>query len=476
MFLISFAGDRRGVIHLDFRLFFSGVLQLKKGGFYRILERYRFLSILSKHSHCIVWLAEHKVLGVRRIVKGIPKSSQFHDRLVREAHLMKNLNSPYIPAIYDVEEDDDYTFIIEQFIEGESLGAMLTHRLLSEKELFLFIIRVSHIIKYLHTLPEKIYYLDIKPDNIIIDGEDVFLVDFGSATSDEYASENLRSGTAPFCAPEQLSGGTLNEKTDIYALGRLLEVMVGHSELSKRTAGKLLKIVERARSTAVWSRISTVDIFIRMLEKTRDGEKSKKHEKQNRIASLKGKRIGILGLSPGNGTTIVALSLARYLRYAGLKNICVIENNRRNDMAFVTEMSGCVKDPETGTFTKDGITYLAGISGQQHIRALNKSYDCMIFDLGADARSALGTMWLCDIRIAVGSPAPWRRHEYDFLTKLKASAEGLENWITFVSPADDEGLLNFKDIGTPVWAFPPVCDPLSPKPEIFKIFEKALKR
>ena len=71
------------------------------------------------------------MLGVRRIIKGIPRSSPFHARLVREAHLMKNLNSPFIPTVYDVEEDDRYTYIIEQYIEGESLGAILQKKWLA---------------------------------------------------------------------------------------------------------------------------------------------------------------------------------------------------------------------------------------------------------------------------------------------------------------------------------------------------------
>ena len=428
------------------------------------------------HPHSRVWLAEHKVLGTKRIIKGIPKNSPFHDRLVREAHLMKNLNSPFIPIIYDVDDDTDYTYIVEQFIEGESLGAILQRRLLSDKELFIFMIRISQIIKYLHGLPDRILYLDIKPDNIMIDGENVCLIDFGSAASSDCASDPVRSGTAGFNAPEQAGGGTLSERTDIYALGVLLKTLTAHSNISGKTASRLCKIADRAQSRAVWNRISTADIFIRMLEKVRDGEVVKRTAKSGRLSlRLQGSKIGILGLSHGTGVTTVVLAMAEFLKNAGMKNICVIEKNGNRDIESCMEHKGCRPDDETGMFVRGPVSYLTAAPGEQHIRALNRKYDCMIFDLGSDAADSISTMWLCDIRIVVGSAAPWRRGEYELLKRLKGMAGELKNWIVFVNLADNESLLDFKDYGAPILPVPMIRDPFRPSPDAAKTFEKAFK-
>lgn len=422
-----------------------------------------------------MWLAEHKLLSVKRIVKGIPKASPFHDRLVREAHLLKNLNSPSIPIIYDVEEDEDYTYIIEQFIEGESLGALLKKRLLSERELFLYIIRISLIIKYLHTLPEKVYYLDIKPENIIICGEETYLVDFGSAADDSTTSEGPRSGTPGYCAPEQEKGGIINERTDIYALGILLKNLAGHSDISKTLEKKLFRIADRACSTAIWKRISTADIFIRMLEKVRDGETYRSGKSRSAKAKLQGRRIGIMGLDRGSGTTTMVLAAAEYLRHIGLKKICVVEQNRSNDISELMKRRGCKWDEAARAFVKGDIRYLAGIPGQQRLRALNGSYDCIVFDLGSDAVNALGTMWLCDIRIVAAGAAPWRRKGYSFFTKLKETGQELRNWMIFVNLADNKSLCDFENYGVAMMPFPTEPDPLSPKAETIKFFEKAFK-
>lgn len=374
-----------------------------------------------------------------------------------------------------MEEDVEYTYIIEQFIEGESLEAVIHRRLLSERELFLYIIRISNIIKYLHTLPEKIYYLDIKPGNIIISGEEVYLVDFGSAAGKEDAANGLRSGTRAFCPPELESGGALNEKTDIYELGMLLKSLLSHSEISGATEGKLRSIADKACSKAIWNRISTADIFIRMLEKIRDGETKSSGKSQKMSDSLRGKRIGVMGLSSGDGTTTVVLALAEYLRHMGLKRICVTEQSGRDDIAEFMKERGCKRDEVTKAYVKGTVHYLTGIPGQQRLRALNDNYDCMIFDLGSDIRSALSTMWLCDIRIVTAGAAPWRRKELDFFTKLKGTCRDLKGWIVFVNLADNKSLANFANYGVGMIPFPALPDPSSPDKETFQLFERALK-
>lgn len=415
------------------------------------------------------------MLSVKRIVKGIPKGSPFHDRLVREAHLLKNLNSPNIPVIYDVEEDDRFTYIIEQYIEGESLGAVFQKRLLSERELFLYIIRISSIIKYLHTLPEKIYYLDMKPGNIIICGEEVYLVDFGSAAQESSSAGDLRSGTKGYCAPELEDGRAIDEKADIYSLGVLLRSMTEHSDISKNTEKKLLRIADKACSRSVWNRISKADIFIKMLEKIRDGETCNTKKGRKISEKLRGKRIGIMGLSQGNGVTTMTLAMAEYLRHAGLKKICVVEQNDREDIDGFIRCRGGRRDEVTKAWVKGGIYYLTGIPGQQRLKALNDSYDCMIFDLGPDVGNALGTMWLCDIRIVAAGAAPWRRKEYSIFEKLGGNRKDLKNWIIFVNLADNKSLADFGNYGAGMLPFPYEPDPLNPGAETIRLFEKAFR-
>ncbi|MCR5684952.1 MAG: serine/threonine protein kinase [Lachnospiraceae bacterium] len=439
------------------------------------MDRYRIISVLSSHEHSTVWLAEHKALGDLRIIKGIPRSSCYHDVLVREAHLLKHLNSPFIPIIYDVEEDDDYTYIVEQYIEGESLGVMCTHRLLSEYEVFHIILRISSIIKYLHTLPEKIYYLDLKPENIIVAGQEAYLVDFGSAVSESAKLSQGLFGTAGFSAPEQSSGKNVSERTDVYALGRLLEYMVNHSGIDNAMRDRLLKVVQKACSREWWKRISDVDIFIKMLEKLKNGKTETKEggkkENAKQANSFEGTRIGVFGLSAGCGTTTVALALAAYLAGKDCEKVCFVEQDDHDDIRALMESVGVRS--RTGMYEIDRVRYLAGKSCRNKAGFLNEKYDAMVFDLGSDAQKAMSTLRLCDRKIVIGSSAVWRSKEYEFLTMLKGRET--ENWFLLVNLADSTILRNMRGYGIGMLPFPWEPDPLHPDAAAARVFEKTLR-
>ena len=434
------------------------------------MDRYRFISVLSKHEHSTVWLAEHKVLKDLRIIKGIPRASRFHDVLVGEAHLLKDLNSPFIPIIYDVEEDEDFTYIVEQYIEGESLGALCTHRLLSEYELFHIIIRISSIIKYLHTLPEKVYYLDLKPENIIISGEDAYLVDFGSAVTDDPMHKPVLFGTEGYSAPEQKNGMNVNERTDVYALCRLLEFMTAHSNVDNNMRKKLERIAKNAGSREWWKRISDVDIFIKMLENLKKGKAKPKEDHKKTMNGGKCRKIGVYGLSPGVGTTTVALALAAYLAENGCRRVCFVEQSEHDDIRALMESVEVKSMAKRGVYEMDRVRYLANGSWQAEAGLLNDDYDAMVLDLGSDVHNVSGTLWMCDLKIVVGSAAPWRSREYKFLTKLKGKEK--KDWFLLVNLADSTILRNMKGFGIAMLAFPWEPDPLHPDTAVTKLWEK----
>ncbi len=437
------------------------------------MDRYRIISVLSTHAHSTVWLAQHKVLNDLRIIKGIPKTSHLHDVLVKEAHLLKNLNSPYIPVIYDVEEDDDYTYIVEQYIEGESLGVLCTHRLLSEYELFQIIIRIGSIIKYLHTLPEKVFYLDLKPENVIISNEEAYLVDFGSAVSPHEQTAHVLFGTAGYSAPEQENGANVSERTDVYALGRLLEFMTQHSKVDAPMREKLQRIVKKACNTEWWKRISDVDIFIKMLERLREGKAKTKEKHRQPNGSGKSLRIGVYGLAPGNGATTVALALAGYLVQKGCNSVCYVEQNEHDDISALMKSMGVRSKSRDGVYELDRVRYLAGGFSRSAGGLLNEAYDAVVLDLGSDTRNAVSTLWMCDFKIVVGSSAPWRRKEYNFLTMLRGKET--KDWFLLVNLADSTILRNMRGMGIGMLPFPWEPDPMHPDAAVTRVFEKALK-
>ena len=72
-----------------------------------------------------MYLAYHVELEEYRAVKVVPKSIADYDTFRKEALFLKTLRHPGIPIVYDVEEDTGYSYLIEEYLEGESLYALV---------------------------------------------------------------------------------------------------------------------------------------------------------------------------------------------------------------------------------------------------------------------------------------------------------------------------------------------------------------
>jgi len=116
---------------------------------YITLDKYELLTPLKDTDTCSVYIARHKFLGTLRVIKSINKQLCVDFRSVREAHILNSLSHPSIPVIYDIEEDDTYIHIIEEFIEGESLQSRISSQIhLSYKETLTIAIQICDIITY----------------------------------------------------------------------------------------------------------------------------------------------------------------------------------------------------------------------------------------------------------------------------------------------------------------------------------------
>ena len=102
-------------------------------------------------------------------------------QLLLEADLLKNLKHPGIPTIYDVEEDDEYYYIIEEYVQGQSMEAyVLRQNCISIDMAVHMALQICDVMKYLHNQkPYPIIYQDLKPEHIILCGKRIVLIDFG---------------------------------------------------------------------------------------------------------------------------------------------------------------------------------------------------------------------------------------------------------------------------------------------------------
>jgi serine/threonine protein kinase len=155
-------------------------------------------------------------------------SHAFH----HEALLLANLTHPNLPRIYEQFVDSGRSYLVMDFIDGETLEERLK-RLGGQKlpvDLVLDIaIQLCSVLDYLHSRPDPIIFRDLKPANVMIDvSNHVYLIDFGIARHFKpgQAKDTTALGSSGYAAPEQYGRTQSTARTDIYALGATLHQLL----------------------------------------------------------------------------------------------------------------------------------------------------------------------------------------------------------------------------------------------------------
>ena len=196
-----------------------------------LLNKYQILQLLHRGIGGDVWLAEHKALGCKRVLKVIEKSNPHHELLAREAKILQQCQHSSIPIIYDILEFDTQTYIVEEFIQGENLKQYIARQRSISSSLLLDISKqLCEILIFLHNPSRPILHLDIKPENLLFVNRKLKLIDFGSAICrNQQKEKRLIFGTPAYCAPEMKNMGELTEQTDIYCMGKCMEYLLFHA-------------------------------------------------------------------------------------------------------------------------------------------------------------------------------------------------------------------------------------------------------
>src|SRR5712691_4562135 len=199
-------------------------------GAYRLIER------IGAGGMGEVWKAEDPRLGRTVAIKILPASisadAEALARMRREARTAAQLYHPNIATIHSIEEDGERLFIVMEYVAGEPLTKLIQRRAMSEAD----VCRVGRgVAEALAEAHEKgIVHRDIKPDNIIVNGQRVKVLDFGiakrvgveSSTSESptafMTQQGIIVGTVHYMSPEQALGKPLDARTDIFSLGVVL--------------------------------------------------------------------------------------------------------------------------------------------------------------------------------------------------------------------------------------------------------------
>lgn len=206
--------------------------------------KYDIIDLLGEGGMSRVWLARDKRLNKLWAVKEIGRTAKDANNavviqsLIAEANLMKQLDHPALPRIVDIIETDQTTYVVMDYIEGESLNRTMRRlgRPMAATDVIEWGIQLCDALEYLHTRTPPVIYRDMKPGNIMLrDDGTVKLIDFGIAREykEHKSSDTQILGTQGYAAPEQFSRTAQSDaRTDIYSLGvTLYHLVTGRSPL-----------------------------------------------------------------------------------------------------------------------------------------------------------------------------------------------------------------------------------------------------
>ena len=179
-----------------------------------------------------VWDLKRNVpLAMKVLHADLAEDPSIFKRFQREANALKKLTHPNIVPFYGLHHTQDFTFILEAYVDGPTLKDVLRARNgkpLPVSEALTYLKTLSAALGYAHV--HGVVHCDVKPGNIIIDrGGQIYLTDFGIARHAESTTTTLgAAGTPAYMAPEQIRGKAVSPATDVYALGVLLfEILTG---------------------------------------------------------------------------------------------------------------------------------------------------------------------------------------------------------------------------------------------------------
>jgi len=157
----------------------------------------------------------------------------FLAKFKRELKTIAQLEHPAIVPVYDVGEDDGQSYFVMRYMGGGSLATMMERGKFSIQDTARIIERIALALDHAHN--QGIIHRDIKPDNILFDGQNnPYISDFGVAKISEAAYSATQDGriigTPGYMSPEQAYGQKVDGRSDIYGMGAMIYQMLSGAQ------------------------------------------------------------------------------------------------------------------------------------------------------------------------------------------------------------------------------------------------------
>ena len=196
-------------------------------------RRYDGIVELGRGAMGVVYKARDKILdrqvAIKMILGDLGKDPEALGRFITEAQSAAALEHPGIITIYDIRTDDPM-FIVMEFVDGKSLGDLVAGRKLPVAQFTKLAVRICEPLAFAHQA--QVIHRDLKPDNIMVTKNGgVKVADFALARKgggSGMTQVGQVMGTPFYMSPEQIRGGAVDGRSDLYALGIMFyELLTG---------------------------------------------------------------------------------------------------------------------------------------------------------------------------------------------------------------------------------------------------------
>jgi tetratricopeptide (TPR) repeat protein len=211
----------------------------------RTLGRYRLVEKIGAGGMGVVYRAHDENLdrevAIKVLLPGTLIDADARERFRKEARSLSKLNHPNIATVHDFDSQGDIDYLVMEYVPGKTLRDRISRRPLPETEVIDLAIQLADGLSAAQE--RSLVHRDLKPENIrlTLDGR-AKILDFGLAKlirpSTDFTTESeisVVAGTLPYMSPEQILGGVVDQRTDLFSLGVVLyEMTTGQRPLANR--------------------------------------------------------------------------------------------------------------------------------------------------------------------------------------------------------------------------------------------------
>ncbi|MGB5873556.1 MAG: protein kinase [Bacteroidota bacterium] len=257
----------------------------------KTIAHFTILQKLGEGGMGVVYKAQDTKLDRVVALKFLPEQATATEeekaRFVQEAKAAATLNHSNVCTIHGIEEHEGRQFIEMEYVDGVTLRAKIPENGLKLQDAVDYAIQIAEALQEAHT--KGIVHRDVKSENVMLnDKNQIKVMDFGLAKlrgSSRLTKTSSTIGTLAYMAPEQIQGGEVDSRSDIFSFGVLLfEMLTGRSPFrGEHEAALVYSIVNEDPQPIQQFRSDVPETMVHLMNRTLEKDPDDRYQNMNEI-------------------------------------------------------------------------------------------------------------------------------------------------------------------------------------------------